>query len=279
MIIIEILDTDFQPYSKIDSIFHLQRALLVSGDGTYLYAPRIYGGSQGNGIIRYYSADGPDGDYAPVDTLVPQIWGQVADWDRNGLLWVGSYWNINPYEWVGWFALDPTQDFAIVDTVGNGLWPGPVGDDPPTGGNYWAPRHAAWSLDKMTMYTADFDGGIIKKWTNSDPVVPGDAVIIPTSVEERGERPIIALDFNLAQNYPNPFNPTTNIPFDITKRYHVKLLVYNALGQKVATLVDQYLAPNHYEYEFDGTNHASGTYYYQVIVNGSAQTKQMLLVK
>jgi hypothetical protein len=274
-----ILDPDFALYSfAIDSCRTIQRSLLVSDDGTWLYVPIIYGGSNKNGVMRYYSADGPDGDYALVDTLYGKnIWGQVADWDRQGLMWVGSYWDILPSEMNGWFALDPTQDFGIIDTVGHGLYPGPV-VRPVVGGNYWAPRHAAWSLDGTVMYTADFDGNIIKKWTNPSPVGPGSAIII-TSVQEQGERPIIAVDFNLSQNYPNPFNPTTNIPLDITKAFHVKLVVYNALGQKVATLVDADLIPNHYEFQFDGSNYASGTYYYQVIVNGAAQTKQMLLVK
>jgi sugar lactone lactonase YvrE len=276
-----VLDTDFELYTfVVDSCNTIQRSLLVNGDGTYVYVPIIYGGTNNNGVIRYYSEDGPDGDYALVDTLYGDVmWAQCGDWDRQGLMWIGTYWDVNPSEWTGWYALDPTQEYGIVDTVGNG-YRAPIPDPIPTpeGGNYWSPRHAAWTLDGTTMYTADFDGGVIKKWTNADPVGPGDPIII-TSVQKQGDRPIIAVDFRLSQNYPNPFNPTTNIPLDITKSFHVKLVVYNALGQKIATLVDEELTPNHYEFEFDGSSLASGTYYYQVIVNGSAQTKQMLLVK
>jgi len=72
--------------------------------------------------------------------------------------------------------------------------------------------------------------------------------------------------FILYQNYPNPFNPTTKIKFDITQDVRrqtqdVRLIVYNAIGREVVTLINEKLSAGSYEVEFDGANLASGVYF------------------
>lgn len=277
---IVILDDDMDEYGYvIDSCFTIQRAAAVSADGNDFYLPIIYASGSNNGVIRYHSDNGPDGPYAVVDTLFRgKMWGQTIDWDRNGLLWVGSYWDCGATDFGGWYGLDPTQNFGIVDTlvhyVGNR---GPLGTVPPAGAYVWAPRHVAWTADGMTAYSADFDGEVIKKWTNASPILPGGTVIL--SVDFNDDNSTIAVEFTLDQNYPNPFNPETKIPFDIKKKFNVKLVIFDMLGRQVATLVDDELAPKHYEFTFDGSNLSSGTYFYQLIVDGAATTKQMMLIK
>ena len=86
-------------------------------------------------------------------------------------------------------------------------------------------------------------------------------------------------DFELLQNYPNPFNPTTTIPFSVAATKHVTLKVYDVVGQLVATLIDERLAPSNYSYQFDGSNLASGTYIYSLNVDGQLVSKRMLLIK
>jgi hypothetical protein len=277
-----IYDEDLELYSVVtDSNFAISRAMTVSADGNDVYLGVIYGGDGNNGIIHYVSDDGsgPDGTYTAVDTLLKNVWaGSSMDVDHQGLVWAGSYWDIAATDWTGWFALDPTQNFGIVDTIGHGLrgpLPSPI---TAPGGTYYSPRGVAFSLDGKTAYTADFDAGVIKKWTNADPAGPGSPIIL-TSLRENGDRPVIVLDFSLDQNYPNPFNPTTNIPFEVAKTTHVKLVVYDINGRLVATLVDKELSPSHYEFEFDGSQLSSGTYFYQIEVDGARASKQMLLVK
>jgi len=75
----------------------------------------------------------------------------------------------------------------------------------------------------------------------------------------RGE-PTIVQSYRLHQNYPNPFNPTTAIGFQIAERGHVSLMVYDALGREVATLVDEQLAPGAYTREWNAARFASGVY-------------------
>ncbi len=83
----------------------------------------------------------------------------------------------------------------------------------------------------------------------------------------------------LKQNYPNPFNPTTEISFDVPKESRVKLSVYNALGQKVADLLNEKLSAGTHHVRFDGSNLTSGIYFYRMQSNGFTAIKKMILMK
>jgi hypothetical protein len=90
--------------------------------------------------------------------------------------------------------------------------------------------------------------------------------------------------FSLDQNYPNPFNPNTMIRFALPNDCWVKLEVYNLLGQKVKTLVDQMLKAGTKEVVWDGKNHAgaevsSGIYFYRIKAKDFTDIKKMVLVK
>lgn len=103
----------------------------------------------------------------------------------------------------------------------------------------------------------------------------GFTSVEPTPTSDAG----IPTDFSLHQNYPNPFNPTTKIRFDVPRSSHVKLIMYNSLGQAVETLVDETLTPNSYEIEFNAGGHSSGLYFYKLISDNFVTTKKMLLLK
>jgi hypothetical protein len=86
---------------------------------------------------------------------------------------------------------------------------------------------------------------------------------------------------DLFQNYPNPSNPTSKVDFQIPFGGKVSLKVYNSAGQEVATLVDKQLDAGFYSSVFDGTNHASGVYFYRLIASspeGAQFSKTMKLV-
>jgi phosphodiesterase/alkaline phosphatase D-like protein len=86
-------------------------------------------------------------------------------------------------------------------------------------------------------------------------------------------------DYVLEQNYPNPFNPQTTIGFAIPKSETVSLVVYDALGRQVATLVSERREAGRYEVPFDGSRFASGVYFYQLKAGTFTQTAKMVLVK
>lgn len=85
--------------------------------------------------------------------------------------------------------------------------------------------------------------------------------------------------YQLNQNYPNPFNPSTNISFSVTKQSKVKLSVWNTLGEKVATLVDDVRTVGEYTVSFDASNVPSGVYFYKLEAGNINETKKMLFLK
>ncbi|MFZ5979704.1 MAG: S8 family serine peptidase [Candidatus Zixiibacteriota bacterium] len=103
---------------------------------------------------------------------------------------------------------------------------------------------------------------------------------IITDVKEKSDDGgVLPRNCALAQNYPNPFNPATEINFSLPERVRVKLDVYNVLGQKVTTLVDDNLAAGNHQVKFDGTPYASGVYLYRLTAGEQRLTRKMVLIK
>lgn len=87
------------------------------------------------------------------------------------------------------------------------------------------------------------------------------------------------ISYQLKQNYPNPFNPKTMIEFIIPEKQNVDLSVYNALGQKIKTLINEELEAGKHFIEFDGADLTSGIYFYQLKAGQFISTKKMVLIK
>lgn len=90
--------------------------------------------------------------------------------------------------------------------------------------------------------------------------------------------------FALGQNFPNPFNPTTTIRYDLPLQSHVRLSVYNMLGQEVRTLVNGTREAGFHQITWDGRNEAghavaSGIYIYRIRADRFVNTRKMLLIK
>ncbi len=78
---------------------------------------------------------------------------------------------------------------------------------------------------------------------------------------------------------PNPFNPSANISFNLPNAGQVKLEVYNVKGQKVSTVVNQYLSAGDHTYSWDGSRFASGVYLYRLEAGETVRSDKMLLLK
>jgi hypothetical protein len=99
-----------------------------------------------------------------------------------------------------------------------------------------------------------------------------------TSIDDRSDA--IPGEFSLDQNYPNPFNPSTSIRFNLPEAGNVTLSVYNTLGQKVATLVNnQRFVQGTHTVSFDANGLSSGVYLYRVESGSYTATRKMILMK
>jgi hypothetical protein len=99
----------------------------------------------------------------------------------------------------------------------------------------------------------------------------------------------VPTEFMLSQNYPNPFNPTTTIIFKIDHNSFVSLIVYDILGNKIATLINDEKPAGSYEVNFpasggstsggNASQLSSGIYFYRLQVGSFVETKKMMLIK
>ncbi len=85
--------------------------------------------------------------------------------------------------------------------------------------------------------------------------------------------------FALRQNYPNPFNPATTISFEVPRRERIRIEVFNSLGQRLATLLDEPLEQGSYTLPFDAHGYPSGVYLCRMIAGTFSAAQRMLLVK
>lgn len=85
--------------------------------------------------------------------------------------------------------------------------------------------------------------------------------------------------FMLEQNYPNPFNPETKIPYQVAVDSRVSITVFNIVGQRVQTLIDQPHKAGTYTLTFDATRLASGVYLVVMRANGFQFTRKIMLIK
>ncbi len=99
--------------------------------------------------------------------------------------------------------------------------------------------------------------------------------LTPTDVEEED----FPISFELQQNFPNPFNPSTRIQYALPNQMQVRLEVFNILGQRVATLINEDKAAGRHEVTFDAVGLSSGIYIYRLQGDSFMETRQMFLVK
>lgn len=86
-------------------------------------------------------------------------------------------------------------------------------------------------------------------------------------------------NFILYQNFPNPFNPVTTISFFLEKSSKVSLIIYDALGKKIISLIDEKQNPGNHSVNFDASDLGSGIYFYKLTSGNYSETKRMLLLK
>ncbi len=86
-------------------------------------------------------------------------------------------------------------------------------------------------------------------------------------------------NYKVNQNYPNPFDQYTNISFTIPEKGNVEVIIYNALGQKEATLVKGFLSAGEHKFTWNTKDEKSGVYYYIVKFKNNTISKRMLKIE
>lgn len=134
------------------------------------------------------------------------------------------------------------------------------------------------SVEGMDLRLEDaIDGSAVKTI-----VKDGSSYVIANSgvnILKVGSEKVVPNEYSLEQNYPNPFNPSTTIKFSVPQISNVKLTIYNALGQRVAELVNSTLEAGSYSFNWDASNVASGLYFYELNTNNFTSVKKMMLMK
>ncbi|MFA7420745.1 MAG: CotH kinase family protein [Melioribacteraceae bacterium] len=150
-----------------------------------------------------------------------------------------------------------------------------------SGEKVWLENVSGTVIDTVTFqghtavqsYGRETDGG---EWKLLNSITRGTSNSSTTNIATDSP---ISTDYKLNQNYPNPFNPQTTISFSVPTSSLVSLIVYDALGRNVATLVDELLAAGNHQFRFNGTELASGVYFYQMRAGNFVATKKFILLK
>lgn len=219
-------------------------------------------------------------------------WNQVYAGDFNTFIYDISFSNNS----TGW-AVGESQSDGVLKTTDGGLNWGKVLQVSGIKSLYFKDANTGWignvvTIDKTT------NGGLswsqqplpayvysirrIVSTNDSSLFAVGTGYIFKTTNGGVGIGSIgteTPLQFKLYQNYPNPFNPVTNIYFEKNITSGAKILIYDVVGRKVLTLVDENLPPGKFNRKFDGAGFPSGVYFYKLIVNGQSETKKMLMIK
>ncbi len=203
--------------------------------------------------------------YTEVDSLAEGLTAESSTWDpKHGHLWLSAGPADgppdDPWQPHTFYGFD-VETGAVVDSI---TFEGFIPEDP------FKHRGMAFTMSGDTVYVTHNDGfgPNIQRWIRiNDPV----------SVDE--DNSVIADNYMLEQNYPNPFNPSTKINFSIPESGLVTVKVYNMIGEEVALLTEREYSAGNHTVVFDGAGMASGTYIYEMKVNGIRLSGKMMLLK
>jgi photosystem II stability/assembly factor-like uncharacterized protein len=242
----------------------------TSGGGVYL--------STNNGISWASKSSGIPAGFGYIDAMTSissNIFAGVSDKGvylstNNGTNWVAAKTGLP-----GYLAIIYTIKALVAS--GNNLFAGTAG-----GGVYLTTDNGtSWTNVSQGLTHLGINALVIKDgylFAGADSSVwrrPLSQMI--TGIQDK--QPNLPENFSLQQNYPNPFNPATTINYTLTKAGNAKLTIYNAIGSKVATLVNEYKPAGSYSVNFNGNNLTSGIYLYRLESGNYSAVRKFILMK
>jgi hypothetical protein len=141
------------------------------------------------------------------------------------------------------------------------------------------------SLGELTLSAvAGYTGsGLLYLTVSDDSSASADTQIVvkviadPTGLPENTT--LIPRGHVVYQNYPNPFNPSTRIRFGLPKTERVRIEIYNIIGQRITTVIDETRMAGYHVVEFDGGILPSGIYFYRIQADDFTRIKKMVLIR
>jgi hypothetical protein len=200
----------------------------------------------------------------------------AAWWTMQGLDYSGAPMVFNGDTTTLQFSGDPVADTGWLDP-----WGGNVKEMVATSGPFtFNPGDSQYVLVK---YAVGQGNDRLESITKMKELLTAP-LVIPTAVNDESSRPGLPKDFALGQNYPNPFNPSTSINYWLPQRSHVEIDIYNILGQKVTTLVNEDRPAGAHTAVWDGTDGSggrvsTGIYLYRIEAGSFVESRKMLLLK
>lgn len=181
----------------------------------------------------------------------------------------GSSWNLTTLDSVWVSSLCTNSSNYVFAAVGNSIY------ESTDNGNTW--NHLDAGLSDGTIFYPN----ILSLAASSDGYILAGTYgngLFRTITSTNGV-PAVPLVSSLFQNFPNPFNPVTTIRYDITQKSFVSITVYDVLGRRVATLVNEEKQPGSYQVDFNARGLSSGVYFYRLIAGNFLQMKKLMLIK
>jgi len=179
--------------------------------------------------------------------------------------------------------------YSVGSLDGGFTWGQPVDITPGTGFDATFPSladlvdnnlHLVYNCDPLPGCNDPFPGNAVRGAISPIAVaimylqVPATTVVGVS--DDKADSPT---SFVFEQNYPNPFNSKTAISFQLSAVSQTSLVIYDLLGRRVATLVNEKLTPGTYTREWDATGQASGVYFYRLSTTDFVQTKKLVLLR
>jgi len=138
-------------------------------------------------------------------------------------------------------------------------------------------NYATWNL---VWYKSNWKIGDEIQVLYRSPITPNDKFSFTAPQPFNKKEYATPASFQLLQNFPNPFNPTTTIRFDLPEDNIVKLEIFNILGQRVRSLINnEFYEGGTYDVQFNGRGLSSGVYFYRIEFGSYFDVKKMLLLK
>ena len=231
-----------------------------------------------NNIVAVYETDDTSYCYAREGTAGTF----VSDWNA---LWAGGGTKMGWWQGSEQATLANWQSASSQDARSKNVNPASTFGG---AGQWTSAANLHFTSKPSNLFAALPVGGITKDIDGdargSFPYMGADEVAGSPLVGVEGSSQETPLSFELLANYPNPFNPTTTIRYSVAKSCFVTLVVHNVLGQRIATLVNEYAEPGLYSLQWNGASDsgvkaASGVYYYTLRAGEFTETRSMLLTK